>query len=95
MTREQIQAEINALEQVEHVIETNEGTYGLGDCQRAGVSGDPKFSTRNVYETVGGVRRESGPTIERTPGRMRRINCETMADDRKRLADLRRQMRSE
>ncbi len=93
-TRTEIQAEIDTLSRVEHLIETNSGTYGPGDVRRAGVAGDPQFSERNVYETVGGQRRATGPSEDRAPGRMRTINRETMAADRKRLAALKAALRS-
>ena len=91
-SRTEIQSEINTLLNVEHLVETNAGTYGDGDVVRAGCTGG--MAERNVYETVGGQRRATGPSEDRAPGRMRRINRETMSDDRKRVADLKAALRS-
>lgn len=88
-----LRREIAALERVEVHVETNQGTYGPGDAVRAiGVS-DPAFANREVYETVGGTRRASGPSEDRAPGRMRAINRDRLSDLRKRLADLRAELR--
>lgn len=93
-TKDSIQAEINALLRVEHMIETNDGTYGASEACRKVGSGDPAFATRRVYETVGGSRRSTGPDEADAPGYMRKINAEDMKADRKRLADLRAALRS-
>lgn len=65
----EIRVEVAELEATEIHVETNQGTYG---------SGDPAFCNREVYETVGGVRREKGPGEVDAPGRMRKINREQM-----------------
>lgn len=91
-SRTEIQSEINTLIQVEHLIETNAGTYGDGDVIRTGCTGG--MAERNMYETVGGQRRETGPSEDRAPGLMRQINRETMSKNRKRLADLRAALRT-
>jgi len=83
-----IRDEIKALESVEYLVETNQGTYGAQEsCRKVG-TGDPASADRNVYETVGGRRRETGPGEDRAPGYMRQINRDSLSADRKRLADL-------
>lgn len=88
-----IRAEIEALRGVEYLIETNSGTFGAGEASRKMRTSDPAFATRNVYETVGGSRRVTGPDEDRAPGRMRAISRAALSADRKRLADLIRQAR--
>lgn len=92
-TRSEIQAEIDTLSNVEHLVETNSGTFGATEACRKVGSGDPMFATRNVYETVGGSKRSTGPDEVDAPGRMRRINANTMSADRKRLANLQAELR--
>jgi hypothetical protein len=93
-TKGEIAAEIKALENVELLIETNQGTYDAAEACRKVGCGDPQFADRKVYETVGGKRRETGPDESRSPGYMRRINADQMSSSRQRLAELRKQIRS-
>lgn len=93
-TIESLREEIRDLERVEHMIETNSGTFGAQEACRKVGTGDPMFATRNVYETVAGVRRETGPDADDAPGYMRSINRAALSDGRKLLADLRRQLRA-
>lgn len=89
-----LEKQIRDLESTEIHVETNQGTYGATEACRKVGCGDPAFADRDVYETVGGGRRrERGPSEDRAPGRMRRINSEAMADLRRKLADLREQLR--
>jgi hypothetical protein len=91
--REQIEQEIKALMGVELLIETNSGTFGATEaCHQVG-SGDPMFAERKVYETVAGVKRATGPAEDDAPGRMRRINTDSMSEHRSRLANLRKLLR--
>jgi hypothetical protein len=91
--REQIEAEIRDLERVEILIETNEGTFGESEACRMVGTGDPAFATRRVYERVGGGKRATGPDEDDAPGRMRRINADSMSEHRQRLAGLRKLLR--
>jgi hypothetical protein len=84
--------EAEALSRVEHLVETNSGTYGAAEACRDCGTGEPRFADRCVYETVGGVRRETGADAARAPGRMRK-SYETLGADRARLAELRRRIR--
>lgn len=92
-TRDSIQAEIDALRRVEYLVETNDGTFGGAEAFRKVGTGDPAFATRNVYESIGGTRRATGPSEDRAPGYMRSLNRRALAADRKRLADLERECR--
>lgn len=91
--REVILAEIEAVQKIEHHVETNEGTYGAVEACRKVGSGDPAFANRQVYETVAGERRATGPDEEDAPGRMRQLNRDSLAADRRRVADLRAELR--
>lgn len=93
-TASEIRAEIKTVEAIEVHVETNQGTYGAGEACRKVGCGDPAFANREVYETVGGTRRETGPDEARAPGYMRQIGREELSDLRKRLAELRRELRS-
>ena len=89
MTIMDLRREIAALEAVEVHVSTNQGTYGaLEACRKIG-SGDPRFANREVYETVGGARRETGPDEDCAPGRMRQINRQLLAGKRAELSQLR------
>lgn len=92
-TTASIQAEIDTLRSVEYLVGTNSGTFGATEACRKCGTGDPRFATRNIYETVGGSRRETGPDETDAPGYMRRINAESLSADRRRLTDLLRQAR--
>lgn len=81
--------EIKALTAVEVHTETNSGTYGAAEACRKVGTGEQRFADRNVYETVGGKRRETGPAEADAPGRMRKINAEAMKRLRRDLAGLR------
>jgi hypothetical protein len=87
-TKAEIQAEIANLEKIEVHVETNQGTYGASEACRKVGTGDPAFANREVYETVGGVRRETGPDEDEAPGRMRKIGHESLSRYRKQLATL-------
>lgn len=89
-TVEDCQDAIRNLERTELHVETNQGTYGAQEACRKVGSGDTRFANREVYETVGGVRRETGPSEDRAPGYMRRINADQMRDYRAQLAAWRR-----
>jgi len=85
--------EIDTLSKVEYCVETNEGTYGGSDGVRAIGTGDQRYCNYSVYETVGGFRRHVGCDKSRAPGRARYLNRDSLSDDRKRLAELRRELR--
>lgn len=87
-----LQREAAALAAVEHMIETNDGTFSQQEACRAVGTADPAYATRRVYESVGGVRRETGPSEDRAPGRTRSLNRDALSADRRRLADLRKQI---
>lgn len=44
-----IRTEISALLAVEHLVQTNSGTFGPHEACRKVGTGDPAFATRNVY----------------------------------------------
>jgi hypothetical protein len=90
---EKLSREIEALRAVEHLLATNEGTYGSAEARRKVGCGDPQFADRRVYETVGGARRETGPAEDRAPGHMRHVGRQALAADRSRLALLEQQRR--
>ena len=92
-TRKEIQAEIDALTGQEYLVATNQGTFGSSEAVRKVGTGDPMFANRDVYETVGGARRERGPDEADAPGRMRKLNRAALAEDRKRLSELKRELR--
>lgn len=81
-------AEIRAIEATEYCVETNAGTYGAAEAGRKCGCGDPMFADRAVYETPLGVRRESGPSEDRAPGRML-VRRDALNAARKRLCALR------
>ena len=93
-SREEIQAEIDTIVKIEVHVATNQGTYSNHDAVRAVGVGDPALANREVYETVGGARRATGPSEEMAPGRMRRINTATLAGYRQTLAALRAELRT-
>ncbi len=93
-TKNEIQSEIETLSRVEHLVETNQGTYGSREAASKVGTGDPAFAERNVYETVGGSRRATGPSEDLSPGLRRRINSGVMSRDRERLAALKAALRS-
>lgn len=94
LSRAEIRAEIANLEKIEVHVETNQGTYGPTEAARKVGTGDPACANREVYETVGGTRREKGPSEEDAPGRMREINRTALAEYRTRLAELRKALRA-
>lgn len=86
-------AEAKAMEAVEHCVGHNEGTYGAMECCRKTGSGDHRYGNRHEYETVGGAKRATGPDKADMPGRMRYYR-DALNADRKRLAEIRRQISS-
>jgi hypothetical protein len=70
-------------------VETNQGTYGANEACRKVGTGDPAFANREVYETVGGTRRETGPDANDAPGRMRKIGYDALRSLRAELKKLR------
>jgi len=88
-----IDSEIRRIEAVEVHVATNDGTYGAVEAGRCCGSGDPRFATRDMYETVAGATRETGPTAARMPGRLRWIGSEQLRDLRKQVGALRRSLR--
>ena len=92
-TKDEIRAEIDNLMKIEVHVDTNQGTYGATEAVRKGGCGDPRFADREVYETVGGDKRETGPDADHASGRMRPIGSKTLSDYRKQVAALRAEMR--
>lgn len=88
-----MEAELRAILACEVHVQTNQGTYGADEACRKVGSGDPAFANREVYETVGGKFRSTGPMPDDAPGRMRHINASEMAEKRARCAELRRMIR--
>lgn len=82
--------EADRLAAVEHLVETNAGTYSSAEAGRARGSGDPRYSDWSVYLTVGGVRREVGDS-EGAPGYTRRM-YDDHRRDAKRLAEIRAEL---
>lgn len=94
-TKTDLQKEIAALAAREIAVETNEGTYGASEACRAIGTGDPKFADYTIWERVGdGKRRVQGCDPQRAPGRARKLGLDDMAESRRRLADLRSQLRA-
>lgn len=89
---EAIRKAIRALEQQAFVIETNAGTYGATEAQRATGTGDPKANDYQVWETVTGKREFSGCHKSRAPGYARYFRPAGLVEARKQLADLKRQL---
>ena len=87
-TAAEIQAEINNLLKLEVCVGHNEGTFSAEDAHRKVGTGDPSFATRNEYETVGGEKRSTGPSVEKIPGYMQYGGRERLAQHRRELADL-------
>jgi len=77
MTTERIAAKIKELSQ-DVLIETNSGTFGVGECLRATGSGDPKFGEYRVFERLDGSRYTLG-TKEGSPGRARYFNSSSVS----------------
>lgn len=91
-----IRKQINELLSIEICVETNDGTFSAAEACRCVGTGDPAFATRNVYETVGGKMRSTGPSEDSAPGRMRpsKIARESLADYRRQVSDLRAKIKS-
>lgn len=85
--------EIDEMNAVEYLVETNEGTYGPGGASRPHRTGDPRFNNYRIYETVGGAVEHIGCDPAIAPGYARKMNRDNLAADRKRLAQLRREAR--
>lgn len=83
-----IDDEIRTLEAVEVHVRTNQGTYGANECCRRVGTGDPAYGNREVYVTVGGRVRETGPGESRAPGYMRDIGSRHLSELREQLARL-------
>lgn len=93
-TKTEVQKEINALSGVEYLVETNEGTFGAQEAAKAVGTGDPAYTVRKVFVTVGGSTYSTGPTEEKAPGRIRKLNQTALAADRKRLANLQNELKT-
>jgi hypothetical protein len=92
-TRSEIKAEIGNLLKIEVHIQTNQGTYGNAEACRKVGNGSSEFANREVYETVGGTRRETGPSEDNAPGTMRSINRQRLADLRSQVAELKQELK--
>jgi hypothetical protein len=92
-TKAEIQKEIANLEKIEVHVATNQGTYGGNDAARKIGSGRPAHANREVYETVAGRVRTTGPGEDAAPGRMRQINGRQLTDYRRQVAALRAELR--
>lgn len=90
----ELESEISRLEAAEVAVEHNEGTYSALEAARKIGTGDPAFANYTIYVRVGdGRRRVVGCDPEKAPGYARRAGYETLAEERRRLAELRRQLR--
>jgi hypothetical protein len=87
-------AEADALSSVEYLTETNAGTYGATEACKAVGSGSPEFADYRHYQTVGGAHRRTGCDAARAPGRARYLNSDDLRADRKRLAELKKEIRA-
>lgn len=67
--------EIALLRDAEYHTQTNSGTYGAQEAFRKVGTGDPHFADRDVYETVGGRVRSTGPAADRAPGYTRYLDA--------------------
>ena len=92
-TKAEILREIDNLLKIEVHVETNQGTYGAAEAVRKVRTGDPAYANREVYETVGGTRRETGPGEDRAPGYMRRIGYTSLSEYRQQVAALRAELK--
>jgi len=72
----EVRLEIAALQIKEHLVETNDGTFGAEEAGRKIGTADPKFATRRVYKTASGARRETGPSANEAPGYTRHFRTE-------------------
>lgn len=93
MTNKEIETEIKSLQRKEYLIASNAGTYSPMEARRAVGSGDPAVATRNIYETVGGLKRSTGPRAEIAPGRMLSLSSRALGEDRKRVTDLQKMLK--
>lgn len=87
--RQQIDALRDAITELarrEHCVGHNEGTYGAAECQRKTGSGQPRAGLVEVYETVGGRRRRTGP--DNAPGVVRYCTPLALTEDRRRLKEM-------
>lgn len=89
-----IRREIVDIERVEVHVETNQGTYSGADAVRKCGTGDPAYANREVYETVGGSVRTTGPSEDCAPGYMRDCGRSRLSALRRRVAALRAALRN-
>lgn len=86
---------IRKLENDEIMVETNEGTFGVHECQRAVGTGDSRYGIYSVYVSVAsGVRRNVGCDPERAPGRARKSGYALLRAAQKELQDLRTELKT-
>ncbi len=84
---------IEALDEEVVLVETNEGTYSAHQAHAKMGCGDPHFANRKVWAKVGGETWETGPGADRYPGRMRPVGRKELAQKRRELASLRKDLR--
>lgn len=93
MTRQELEAEIKAVENEEILVATNDGTFGATECCRITGSGDPQFGRYEIFERVGGGDpKVIGRDPDNAPGRKRELRAKLSAR-RRRLSDLRQAVR--
>lgn len=86
-----LRAEARELAAREYLVATNQGTYSAQEACRKIGTGDPRHADRDVFETVGGGSRVTGPAEgSDLPGYMRGVSTDNLKADRKRLAEIRK-----
>lgn len=91
---EALKKQADELAAMEILTETNSGTYGQVEAQKACGSGDPRHSEYRVYTRVGdGRERREGCAADEAPGVARRFRQE-LSDAQRELRKLRKQIRS-
>lgn len=90
-TKSEMEKQAEALANEEVLVETNAGTFGAGEAQRAVGTGDPAFAEYRIYERVGGGEpRKVGAEPETAPGYARPIGRDALAAKRAQLSQLRK-----
>lgn len=87
-----LQQQADELSAREILTETNSGTYGAAECQRAIGVGDSRYGDYRVYTRVGdGSQRHDGCDKDEAPGYARKFRQE-LTDAQRELRDLRKKI---
>ncbi len=91
--RQELEAEILAVENEEILVASNDGTFGAEECRRVTGSGDPQFGTYKIFECIGsGKRKVTGRDPDDAPGRQRRFR-DALGRRRRHLSELHKRLR--